>query len=135
MDEAETYERLTVVDEAMKEYIQARQLRPAQLPQLARRIFELAKEANLTTDLGLTDEDFEAKPYETVDAIHVWMGELKNSVVKDGLHIFGKVPEGKLYDNLLRTLVRVKNGSVLSLNDSVLIAQGYDPEEIRKSHR
>lgn len=133
LDEAETYERLTVVDEAMKEYIQARQLRPAQLPQLARRIFELAKEVHLTSDLGLTDADFEENPYETVDAIHIWMGELKNSVVKDGLHIFGKVPEGKLYDNLLRTLVRVKNGNILSLNDSILIAQGYDPDEIKKN--
>ncbi len=131
LDDAETYENLTVIDEAMKEYHQAKQVRPAQLPQLSKRIFELAKEANLTTDLGLTDLNYEADPNATVDAIHVWMGELKNSVVKDGLHIFGKVPEGKLYNNMLRVLVRVKNGNILSLNDSILIAQGHNPEEIK----
>ena len=66
-----------------------------------------------------------------MDAIHIWMSDLKNSVVKDGLHIFGKVPEGKLYDNMIRTLVRVRNGNVPSLNDSILTAQGYDPEQVK----
>lgn len=131
LDEADTYEKLTVIDEAMKEYHQAKQVRPAQVPQLARRIFDLAVEAELTTDLNLTEEKFLADPEGTVDAIHIWMGELKNSAVKDGLHIFGKVPEGKLYDNLLRMLVRVRNGNIPSLNDSVLTAQGYDPEQIK----
>ena len=133
LDEAGTYEKLTVMDEAMKEYHQARQVRPAQVPQLARRIFELAEEANLTRDLNLTENQFRNDPEGTVDAIHIWMGELKNSAVKDGLHIFGKVPEGKLYDNLMRMMVRVRNGNVPSLNDSVLTAQGYDPELVKEN--
>lgn len=131
LDEAGTYEGLAVVDEAMKEYSQARQMRPAQVPQLARRIFDLAREAKLTDDLKLTEERFQANPAGAVDAIHNWMSELKNSAVKDGLHIFGKVPEGALYDNLLRMLVRVRNGTIPSLNDAVLIAQGYEPEQIK----
>lgn len=131
LDEAGTYDKLTVIDEAMKEYHQAKQVRPAQVPQLARRIFELAEEAELTRDLGLTDGKFQADPEGAVDAIHVWMGELKNSAVKDGLHIFGKVPEGRLYENLLRMLVRVRNGTIPSLNDSILTAQGYDPERVK----
>ena len=131
LDEADTYESLTVIDEAMKEYNQAKHVRPAQVPQLARRIFDLAAEAKLTQDLNLTEADFAGDPEGTVDAIHIWMSDLKNSVVKDGLHIFGKVPEGKLYDNMIRTLVRVRNGNVPSLNDSILTAQGYDPEQVK----
>lgn len=131
LDEAEAYEGLAVIDEALKEYHQAKQMRKAQVPQLGRRIFDLAAEADLLKDLNMTEENFIADPEGTVDAIHLWMGELKNSVVKDGLHIFGKVPEGKLYDNLLRTLVRVRNGNIPSLNDSVLTAQGYDPESVK----
>lgn len=131
LDEADAYEGLAVIDEALKEYRQAKRVRPAQVPQLARRIFELADEAKLTKDLRLTREDFAADPEGTVDAIHVWMGELKNSVVKDGLHIFGKVPEGRQYEDLLRMLVRVRNNGVPALNDSVLTAQGYDPEQVK----
>lgn len=133
LDEAEAYEGLSVIDEALKEYHQAKQTRPAQVPQLARRIYDLAAEAKLTEDLKLTEEPFAANPAETVDAIHLWMGELKNSMVKDGLHIFGQVPEGKLYQNLLRALVRVRNGNIPALNDSVLTAHGYDPAAVKDS--
>ena len=131
LDEAGAYEQLAVVDEAMKEYHQARQVRPAQTPQLARRIFDLAAQARLTTDLGLTEEKFCSDPEGAVEAIHLWMGELKHSAVKDGLHIFGQAPEGKRYDNLLRMLVRVRNGSIPALNDAVLTAQGYDPDRVK----
>lgn len=133
LDEAEAYEGLAVIDEALKEYHQAKLARPAQVPQLERRIFELAKKSKLTEDLQLTDGQFAADPAKAVERIHLWMGQLKNSAVKDGLHIFGKVPEGKLYDNLLRALVRVKNGNIPSLNDAVMTAQGYDPERIKDS--
>lgn len=131
LDEAEAYEGMAVIDEALKEYHQAKQVRKAQVPQLARRIFDLAVQANLAGDLHLTEDDFVADPEGTVESIHLWLGELKNSMVKDGLHIFGQVPEGKLYDNQARSLVRVRNGNIPSLNDSILTAQGYDPEAIK----
>ena len=131
LDEAEAYEGMAVIDEALKEYHQAKQVRKAQIPQLARRIFDLAVQANLAGDLHLTEDDFVADPEGTVESIHLWLGELKNSMVKDGLHIFGQVPEGKLYDNQARSLVRVSNGNIPSLNDSILTAQGYDPEAIK----
>ena len=59
------------------------------------------------------------------------MSELKNSAVKDGLHVYGKVPEGKCFDNLMRMMVRVRNGNIPSLNDSMLTAEGYEPERIK----
>ncbi len=131
LDEAESYEGLAVLDDALKEYNQAKQARPAQLPALSRRIYELAQKEHLTEDLHLSEEIFASDPAKAVTEIHLWMGELKHSMVKDGLHIFGQVPTGKLYDNLLRALVRVRNGNVPSLNDSILSAMGYDPDEIK----
>lgn len=131
LDEAETYEGLAVIDEVLKEYHQAKLARPAQVPKLERRIFDLAAENKLTEDLRLTEEQFAANPAGAVERIHLWLGELKNSAVKDGLHIFGQIPQGKLYDNLLRALVRVRNGNIHSLNDGILTAQGYDPEAVR----
>lgn len=131
LDEADAYEGLAVIDEALKEYHQAKQVRKAQVPQLARRIYDLAVQANLTDDLHLTEESFRDDPARTVEAIHLWLGDLKNSVVKDGLHVFGQIPEKRLYTNLLRTLVRARNGTIPSLNDSVLTAMGYDPEAVK----
>lgn len=131
LDEAGAYENLSVIDEALKEYHQAKQFRPAQIPDLAKRIFNLANDVNITKDLHLNENDFEKDSDKVIESIHIWVGELKNSVVKDGLHIFGTVPQGKLYKNMLRTLVRVKNGNIPSLNDGVLTAQGYDPIQVK----
>lgn len=131
LDEAEAYEGLAVIDEALKEYHQAQQVRKAQVPQLARRIYDLAIQTHLAEDLHLTEESFSADPEGTVESIHLWLGDIKNSVVKDGLHIFGQVPGGNLYTNLLRTLVRTRNGNVPSLNSAILTAQGYDPDQVK----
>lgn len=131
LDEADSYENLAVIDDALKEYHQAKQVRKAQVPQLAKRIYELAKSADLTKDLHLTDEKFIEDPQQAVESIHLWVGELKNALVKDGLHIFGKVPEKNLYQNALRSLVRTRNGSIPSLNSSILTAQGYDPQAVQ----
>lgn len=132
MDDAGVYDKLGDVESALKEYQSAKQARIGQTAVLQKRIFELAGEADLLQDLRMTQEDFNADPEECVEKIHIWLDELKNSAVTDGLHIFGEAPEqGKLYENMLRMLLRVKNGNVPALNDAVLIAMGYDADYIK----
>ena len=104
------YDTLSDMDAALREYYAAKQTSTAQAPVLQRRIFKLAEDANLTEDLHLTQEAYDAAPDTGIEKIHLWIEELKNSAVTDGLHIFGEAPEaGKRYENMLRMLVRVKN--------------------------
>lgn len=132
MDDAGTYEKLSDVDKALSEYYAAKKTGPAQVPVLQKRLFSLAQEANLTEDLKLSEEQFLSDPEEHIKKLHHWVEELKNSAVTDGLHIYGQVPEtNTLYENMLRMLLRVKNGSIPALNDAVLRAMGYDAEQIK----
>lgn len=129
-EEAGAYEDLASIDEALKEYHQACQMRHVQVDQLARRIFDLAQKAHLCTDLHLTEDNFQTDPQKTVESIHLWISDLKSAMVKEGLHIFGQVPQGKHYQNQLRSLLRTKNGHIPSLNSSILQAMGYDPQMV-----
>lgn len=131
MDESDTYGGLKDLDEAIDRYYHAKQARPAQLPALTAQIFTLAEKLELTRDLKLSRSGLEADPDGGVGRIHTWVSRLKTSMVRDGLHVFGRAPEGALLDQLARALVRVPNGSVPALNDSVLLAQGWDPEGLR----
>lgn len=131
MQEAKAYDKLSDLDEAFKQYYHAKQARPAQLPELARRVHDLALKADLLSELGIDEAKWESRPEECLGALHLWLGELKNSAVRDGLHIFGFAPEGELFDNLARMLMRVPNGPVPALNDSALAAMGYEPEAVR----
>ena len=57
--------------------------------------------------------------------LHRWVSRIKTSLVRDGLHIYGQPPEGERFDHLARALVRVPNGAVPALEDSILLAQGW----------
>ena len=67
---------------------------------------------------------------EGVARLHRWVSRIKTSLVRDGLHIYGQPPEGERFDHLARALVRVPNGAVPALEDSILLAQGWAPEEM-----
>ena len=131
MDDADTYGGLTDLDEAIDGYYHARQARPAQVPALLERIFTLAEELEVTADLQMERADLEAEPEDGVARLHRWMSRIKTSLVRDGLHIYGQPPEGERFDHLARALVRVPNGAVPALEDSILLAQGWAPEELR----
>lgn len=131
MDDAGVYERLGDLDAALKEYYAAVLANPGQVPIVEKRIGELAEASSLFQDLKMTPEEYEKDPEKGIEKIHLWMEELKNSVINDGLHTFGQAPEtDKLYENMMRMLVRVKNGAVSALNDAVLEAMGYDAVEV-----
>jgi len=131
MQESGTYGELSILDEAIKEYYHAKQFSPGQLKDTSMRIYELAEKAELNKDIALAKVDYEDSSDKSIEKLHLWMGQLKNSVTRDGLHIFGCPPEGVLFDNLMRMLVRVKNGNIPSIYDAMLTAMGYDPEEIK----
>lgn len=131
MDDAGVYDKLADIDGALKEYYAAKQAKTAQAGVLQERIYKLAESADILTDMRLSREDFSREADACIQRIHLWIEELKNSAVTDGLHIFGEAPEGTLCENMLRMLVRVHNGDIMSLNDAVLTARGYDAEAIK----
>ena len=95
-------------------------------------IFTLAEELEVTADLQMgAGAIWEAEPEDGVARLHRWMSRIKTSLVRDGLHIYGQPPEGERFDHLARALVRVPNGAVPALEDSILLAQGWAPEELR----
>lgn len=132
MDESDTYGALTELDEAIDAYYHAVQASPEQLGGIAAHILDLAEAQELLTDLKTTRDEMEADLENGIARLHRWVDKIKTSVVRDGLHIYAQPPEGKLRDQLARLLVRIPNGSVPALNDSILIAQGRDPEALRR---
>lgn len=131
MDQADTYGELTDLDEAIDAYYHAQQARPAQLPELIERVFDLAEGLKLFTDLKTDRAAMAADPETGIGLLHRWVSKLKTSMVRDGLHIFGQPPEGERFDHLAQALVRIPNGAVPALGDSVLAAQGWDGEALR----
>jgi cobaltochelatase CobN len=126
MTTADTYNELAKLEQLMDEYVRVQTLDPSKLPLLEAQIWQLVEETRMNQDLHV-----EAPPADFgVFLQHVdgYLCELKDSQIRDGLHILGRVPVGEERLNLLMALTRLDNGAVPSLRRAVAEAMGlqYD---------
>lgn len=104
---AESYGPLRDLEALVDEYYEASGNDPRRLTYLKKQILELIEDIGLDVDAGIVSDDGDAEKLEKLDG---YLCELKEMQIRDGLHIFGASPEGRLKDDLLTALVRVPRG-------------------------
>ncbi|RCK53843.1 cobalamin biosynthesis protein CobN [Thalassospira profundimaris] len=104
---AESYGPLKDMEALVDEYYDAAAVDPRRLALLKRDILELAVRIGLDRDCGIeTGEDEES----ALAKLDNYLCELKELQIRDGLHIFGEAPEGRLLTDLLIALARLPRG-------------------------
>jgi len=127
---AESYGPLKDLEQLVDEYYEAAGVDPRRLKVLRRDILDLCRVTGLDTDCGIADDDNEEAALGKLDN---YLCDLKEMQIRDGLHVFGKTPEGRLLDDLLVALVRVPRGKGeagdASLHRAMAhdLALGFDP--------
>jgi cobaltochelatase CobN len=127
---AETYGPLKDLEALVDEYYDAAGNDPRRLKLLKKNILELVRDIGLDHDAGIDKQDRDDAALEKLDA---YLCDLKEMQIRDGLHIFGKVPEGRLLNDLTVALARVPRGAGegkdASLQRAIAIdfALGFDP--------
>ena len=107
MTRAESYGPLKELEALVDEYYQAAGVDPRRLKLLSQQILDKMAAIGIDKDLGLSSRDDEAEKLNRLDG---YLCELKELQIRDGLHIFGVAPEGRLLEDLLTALVRVPRG-------------------------
>ena len=102
---AETYGPLKDLEGLLDEYYAAAGLDRRRLADLRRRILAFARDTRLDADVALPADETEA--LKTLDN---FLCELKEAQIRDGLHVFGRSPEGELERDLIVALARVPRG-------------------------
>ena len=105
---AESYGPLKDLEALVDEYFEAAAVDPRRLVLLKRDILELAIQIGLDRDCGIEAGEDEQSALAKLDN---YLCELKELQIRDGLHIFGKAPEGDLLTDLLVALARLPRGS------------------------
>jgi cobaltochelatase CobN len=127
---AETYGPLKDLEALVDEYYDAAGNDPRRLKLLKKNILELVRDIGLDHDAGIDKQDRDDAALEKLDA---YLCDLKEMQIRDGLHIFGKVPAGRLLNDLTVALARVPRsageGKDASLQRAIAIdfALGFDP--------
>jgi cobaltochelatase CobN len=100
---AESYGPLKALEALVDEYYLAAGLDPRRRDVLRDDILELARSVGLDADCGMKTDDAEG----SLAALDNYLCDLKELQIRDGLHVFGVSPEGRLRTDLLVALLRV----------------------------
>ncbi len=127
---AESYGPLRDLEQLVDEYYEASGVDPRRLKVLSRDIIDLCRATGLDADCGIDDADSESNALGKLDN---YLCELKEMQIRDGLHVFGETPDGRLLTDLLVALVRVPRGAAeagdASLHRALAadLGLGFDP--------
>ena len=128
---AESYGPLAELERLVDEYYDAAGVDPRRLGVLRDAILDLAARLGLDRDCGIASEDGADAALTKLDA---WLCELKEMQIRDGLHVFGRSPEGERLEDLLVALVRLPRGEDSGRDASITRAlardlglEGFDP--------
>ncbi|WP_421780372.1 cobaltochelatase subunit CobN [Kiloniella litopenaei] len=104
---AESYGPLADLEQLCDEYYEAAGVDPRRLKVLRDEILKITQRIGLDKDCGIEQTDDEDTALSKLDN---YLCELKEMQIRDGLHIFGLAPEGRLLDDLLIALTRLPRG-------------------------
>ncbi|MEE5043981.1 cobaltochelatase subunit CobN [Pseudomonas alliivorans] len=131
---AETYGPLRNLELLADEYYEAQLLDPRRARELQRDILKLVRETQIDRELALDQAtDCDADVAVWLPRLDTYLCDLKESQIRDGLHIFGQSPEGRLRTDTLLALLRIPRGDGRGAQSSLLRALskafdlGFDP--------
>jgi cobaltochelatase CobN len=130
MHNADSYEETAKLEIQMQEYYHAKAVDQTKLPILRKLVWENVVEAKLNHDLEITEDAAFADFDGFLERLHAYLSELSDTLIRDGLHIFGEPPAGTRLEEFLAALTRLSNGSVPSLRQSLAELKGYDYEAL-----
>ncbi|THG79282.1 cobaltochelatase subunit CobN, partial [Pseudomonas sp. A-1] len=120
---AESYGPLRDLERLADEYYEASQLDPRRAGELRGEILATVRATALDRELNLQLSD---DPDSWLPQLDAYLCDLKESQIRDGLHVFGESPTGRLRRDTLLALLRVPRGDGQGGNASLLRALAAD---------
>lgn len=127
---AESYGPMRELEALVDEYYEAARVDPRRTSVLREAILDLSRATRLDEEAGV---DWNGDDDSALGAIDTYLCDLKESQIRDGLHIFGAAPKGRLADDLIVALTRVPRGGGKGGDASLIrvlsedLALGFDP--------
>src|SRR3954467_4420872 len=108
MARADSYGDIARLEQLLDEHANVAAMDPAQLPAVRAQIWTLIQAAKLDHDLGLADRPEDDHFDELVLHVDGWLCEIKDSQIRDGLHVLGVPPTGSDRVDLVLAMLRAR---------------------------
>jgi cobaltochelatase CobN len=106
MARADTYGDLARLEQLLDEYATVSALDPAKLPAVRAQIWTLIQSAQLHHDLHIEAQPGEAEFDDFVLHVDGYLCEVKDAVIRDGLHVLGSAPDGEQRVSTVQAVLR-----------------------------
>ena len=119
---AELYGGLEKLEALIDEYYEAQTLDPSRLKTIQERITKLVKQENLHQELAIQNTESISEFLNLADG---YLCELKEELIRDGLHIFGQCPQDKQLRDLIIAIARHSSIDRLGLTEALAKDLGW----------
>lgn len=123
---AENHGPVQDLERLVDEYYEALSLDRTRANLLRKQILQMALQQNLHRDLGLPQPETAEEEQQLLNRTDAYLCELKESQIRDGLHVFGLSPTGVQWRDTLLALARYPVGHGNGADDSLLRALAKD---------
>jgi cobaltochelatase CobN len=108
MARAESYGDIARLEQLLDEHANIAAMDPAKLPAVRQQIWTLLQAAKLDHDLGLNERPEDDHFDEMILHVDGWLCEIKDSQIRDGLHVLGAPPSGQNRVDLVLAMLRAR---------------------------
>ncbi|MGY1748308.1 cobaltochelatase subunit CobN [Modestobacter sp. SYSU DS0511] len=108
MARADSYGDIARLEQLLDEHANIAAMDPAKLPAVRQQIWTLLQAAKLDHDLGLTERPEDDHFDEMILHVDGWLCEIKDSQIRDGLHVLGTPPSGQDRVDLVLAMLRAR---------------------------
>ncbi|MPQ98111.1 cobaltochelatase subunit CobN [Modestobacter sp. I12A-02628] len=108
MARADTYGDIARLEQLLDEHANIAAMDPPKLPAVRQQIWTLIQAAKLDHDLGLDGRPHDAEFDEMILNVDGWLCAVKDSQIRDGLHVFGSPPTGDGRVGLVLAILRAR---------------------------
>ncbi|WP_222192561.1 cobaltochelatase subunit CobN [Modestobacter italicus] len=108
MARADSYGDIARLEQLLDEHANIAAMDPAKLPAVRQQIWTLLQAAKLDHDLGLNERPEDDHFDEMILHVDGWLCEIKDSQIRDGLHVLGTPPSGQDRIDLVLAMLRAR---------------------------
>ncbi|MCF6744515.1 cobaltochelatase subunit CobN [Blastococcus sp. KM273128] len=108
MARADSYGDIARLEQLLDEHANVAAMDPAKLPAVRAQIWTLLQAAKLDADLGLNERPADEHFDEMILHVDGWLCEIKDSQIRDGLHVLGSPPAGEDRVDLVVAMLRAR---------------------------
>ncbi len=123
---AETYGELVELEKLVDEYYDAISLDPVRSTLLKKQILEKCQQYNLLEEITAIKKTDSEDSDQLLNQLDAYLCELKESQIRDGLHVFGQSPEAASRASTLLAISRLPVADGKQANQSLIKALSQD---------